>query len=112
MGLVWVSSLINWWITKKDVKLKFDEFPFESYDVVKGKLTWVAPNSKVTQVTPGNNVASYDIEVGLNQSCIKYQGRCIPLRSGQPATAEVVIRNRRIIDFLLDPFTKLKNGGT
>jgi hemolysin D len=96
--------------TKKDVKLKFDEFPFESYDVVKGKLTWVAPNSKVTQVSPGNNVASYDIEVGLNQSCIKHQGSCIPLRSGQPATAEVVIRNRRIIDFLLDPFTKLKNG--
>ncbi len=98
--------------TKKDVKLKFDEFPFESYDVVKGKLTWIAPNSKVTQVAPGNSVASYDIEVKLNQDCIKHQGSCIPLRSGQPATAEVVIRNRRIIDFLLDPFTKLKNSGS
>ena len=98
--------------TKKDVKLKFDEFPFESYDVVKGKLTWIAPNSKVTQVAPGTSVASYDIDVNLNQSCVKHQGSCIPFRSGQPATAEVVIRNRRIIDFLLDPFTKLKNGGS
>ena len=98
--------------TKKDVKLKFDEFPFESYDVVKGKLTWIAPNSKVTQVAPGTSVASYDIEVKLNQYCVKHQGSCIPFRSGQPATAEVVIRNRRIIDFLLDPFTKLKNGGS
>jgi hemolysin D len=96
--------------TKKDVKLKFDEFPFESYDVVKGKLTWIAPNSKVVQVAPGTNVASYDIEVRLNQSCVKHEGSCIPFRSGQPATAEIVIRNRRIIDLLLDPFTKLKSG--
>jgi hemolysin D len=94
----------------KDVKLKFDEFPFESYDVVKGKLTWVAPNSKFTQVASGGTMASYDIEVRLEQSCIKHEGKCIPFKSGQPATAEIVIRNRRIIDFILDPFKKLNNG--
>jgi hemolysin D len=90
----------------KDVKLKFDEFPFESYDVVKGKLTWISPNSKITP-TPGANLASYEIEVQLGQSCIKHEGNCIPFKSGQPATAEIVIRNRRIIDFVLDPFKKL-----
>jgi hemolysin D len=94
----------------KEVKLKFDEFPFESYDIVKGKLTWIAPNSKLTQVAPGVAVASYDIEVQLSQSCIKHDGHCIPFKSGQPATAEIVIRNRRIIDFILDPFRKLKNN--
>jgi hemolysin D len=94
---------------QKDVKLKFDEFPFESYDIVKGKLTWIAPNSKLTQVTPGVSVASYDIEVQLDQNCVKHEGACVPFRSGQPATAEVVIRNRRIIDFILDPFRKLRN---
>lgn len=97
---------------QKDVKLKFDEFPFESYDVVKGKLTWIAPNSKVTQVAPGVSTASYDIEVRLNQACVKHERSCIPFRSGQPATAEIVIRNRRIIDFILDPFTKLSNGNS
>ena len=94
---------------QKDVKLKFDEFPFESYDIVKGKLTWIAPNSKVVQVAPGVNAASYDIEVQLGQACVKHEGACLPFRSGQPATAEIVIRNRRIIDFILDPFRKLKN---
>jgi hemolysin D len=94
---------------QKDVKLKFDEFPFESYDIVKGKLTWIAPNSKLTQVAPGVNIASYDIEVQLGQACVKHEGNCVPFRSGQPATAEVVIRNRRIIDFILDPFKKLRN---
>jgi hemolysin D len=94
---------------QKDVKLKFDEFPFESYDIVKGKLTWIAPNSKITQVAPGVSIASYDIEVQLSQDCVKHERACIPFRSGQPATAEVVIRNRRIIDFILDPFRKLRN---
>jgi hemolysin D len=94
---------------QKDVKLKFDEFPFESYDIVRGKLTWIAPNSKIVQVAPGVNVASYDIEVQLVQACVKHEGACLPFRSGQPATAEIVIRNRRIIDFILDPFRKLKN---
>ena len=93
----------------KDVKLKFDEFPFESYDVVKGKLTWIAPNSRLV-ATPGGNVATYDIEVKLSQSCIQHDGKCILFKSGQPATAEVTIRNRRIIDFVLDPFSKLGKG--
>ena len=95
---------------QKDVNLKFDEFPFESYDVVKGKLTWIAPNSKLTQIPQGTPTASYDIEVKLSQSCIKYESNCISFKSGQPATAEIVIRNRRIIDFILDPFKKLGNS--
>jgi hemolysin D len=94
---------------QKDVKLKFDEFPFESYDIVKGKLTWIAPNSKITQTAQGT-MASYDLEVQLSQSCVKHEGTCIPFKSGQPATAEIVIRNRRIIDFILDPFKKLRNN--
>ena len=95
---------------QKDVKLKFDEFPFESYDVVRGKLTWIAPNSKLTQFPQGAPTASYDIEVKLSQSCIKHENNCISFKSGQPATAEIVIRNRRIIDFILDPFKKLGNS--
>jgi len=95
---------------QKDVNLKFDEFPFESYDVVRGKLTWIAPNSKLTQIPQGTPTASYDIEVKLSQSCIKYESNCISFKSGQPATAEIVIRNRRIIDFILDPFKKLGNS--
>jgi hemolysin D len=98
---------------KKDVKLKFDEFPFESYDVVKGILTWVSPNSRIPASSAGNisspqeRTPTYGIEVRLNQSCVKHEGQCIPFKSGQPATAEIVIRHRRIIDFVLDPFRKL-----
>ena len=103
---------------QQDVKLKFDEFPFESYEIVKGKLIWIAPNSKLSQTAVGaaapmenrTGSASYEIVVQLGQSCVKHEGKCIPLKLGQPATAEVTIRNRRIIDFMLDPFKKLGNN--
>jgi hemolysin D len=95
---------------QKDVKLKFDEFPFQSYEIVKGKLIWMAPNSKLPQADEKPGTASYEIVVQLNQSCVKHEGNCIPLKLGQPATAEVSIRNRRIIDFILDPFKKLGNN--
>ncbi|MEA5516744.1 HlyD family efflux transporter periplasmic adaptor subunit [Nodularia sp. UHCC 0506] len=94
---------------QKDVNLKFDEYPFQDYEVVKGKLTLVSPSSKVTQ-TPQGNIVTYDIEVELAQDCVQPQGRCYPFKPGQPATAEVIIRQRRIIDFILDPFKKLQKG--
>jgi hemolysin D len=93
----------------KDVKLKFDEFPFETYGIVNGKVTWISPNSKIV-VAPTGNLTNYEVKVGLSQTCIKHQKECLQFKSGQPATAEIIIRKRRIIDFIMDPFTKLKGG--
>ncbi|MDF5706643.1 MAG: HlyD family efflux transporter periplasmic adaptor subunit [Nostoc sp. S4] len=93
----------------KEVKLKFDEYPFQDYGVVRGKLSRVSPDSKITQTTEGN-LTTYDLEVELTQSCIQPESKCISFKSGQPATAEVIIRQRRIIDLLIDPFKKLQQG--
>jgi HlyD family secretion protein len=92
-----------------DVKLKFDEFPFQKYGIVDGSLTWMSPNSKMVNGPQGVEI-NYEIEVKLDNSCIKFEGKCLPLQSGQSATAEVVIRRRRIIEILLDPLLKLKGG--
>jgi hemolysin D len=93
----------------KDVKLKFDEFPFETYGIVNGKVIWISPNSKIV-ATPTGNLTNYEVKVGLSQTCIKHQKECLQFKSGQPATAEIIIRKRRIIDFIMDPFTKLKSS--
>jgi hemolysin D len=91
----------------KDVKLKFDEFPFQTYGIVNGKLKWISPNSKVVE-TPAGNIINYEVKISLNQSCVRHKNECLPFRSGQPATAEIIIRKRRILDLIMDPFTKLK----
>lgn len=92
------------------VKIKFDAYPFQDYGVLPGELIKIS--STTTQIdTPNGKVAAYNLDIALKQNCIPSANKCIPLRPGDTATAEVIIRQRRIIDFLLDPFKKLQQGG-
>ncbi|OCQ98430.1 hemolysin D [Nostoc sp. MBR 210] len=92
------------------VKLKFDAYPFQDYGVISGELIKISPTT--TEIdTPNGKVAAYNLDIALKQTCLPAANKCIPLRPGDTATAEVVIRQRRIIDFLLDPFKQLQQGG-
>jgi hemolysin D len=92
------------------VKLKFDAYPFQDYGIIEGKLVEISPTT--TEVdTPNGKVAAYNLEISLNQHCLRTRGKCIQFRPGDTATAEVIVRQRRIIDFLLDPFKQLQQGG-
>ena len=91
------------------VKLKFDAYPFQDYGVIPGHLSWISPDSKVTQTAQGN-AETFELKIALEKNCIPDRNKCITLTPGQTATAEVVVRQRRIIDFLIDPFKKLQNG--
>ena len=92
------------------VKMKFDAYPFQDYGVVEGTVSQISPTSKVTETEQGQ-IATFDLEIELEQTCIKTSQGCTELAAGQTATAEVIVRQRRIIDFILDPFKKLQKGG-
>jgi hemolysin D len=92
------------------VKLKFDAYPFQDYGVVAGHLRWKSPDSKKVE-SGQSQVEVFDLEITLEQTTIQAQNQRIVLTPGQTATAEVVVRQRRIIDFILDPFTQLQKGG-
>ena len=92
------------------VKLKFDAYPFQDYGIVSGELIKISPTT--TEIdTPNGKVAAYNLEISLKQNCIPAANKCISLHPGDTATAEVILRQRRIIDFLIDPFKKLQKGG-
>jgi HlyD family secretion protein len=92
------------------VKIKFDAYPFQEYGIVPGKVTRISPDSKVSQ-TPQGNIESFELEIALEQQYLQNGDKRIPLTAGQTASAEVIIRQRRVIDFVLDPFKKLQKGG-
>ncbi|ACK68877.1 secretion protein HlyD family protein [Gloeothece citriformis PCC 7424] len=92
------------------VKMKFDAYPFQDYGIIEGKLSQVSPTTKKIETSDGETSA-YELEIELDQTCIPSSKECIPLRPGDTATAEVVVRQRRLIDFILDPFKKLNSGG-
>ncbi|MCU0535572.1 MAG: response regulator [Hydrococcus sp. Prado102] len=96
--------------TGLSVKLKFDAYPFQDYGVVAGKLTKISPTT-IEIDTPNGKDNAYQLEIELNKPCISKSDRCIPLNPGDTATAEVIVRQRRVIDFVLDPFKKLGKEG-
>lgn len=91
------------------VKLKFDAYPFQDYGVVPGHLNWISPDSSAIETSQGK-AETFELEVALDQNFISTQNKHIALTPGQTATAEVIVRQRRIIDFILDPFKKLQKG--
>ncbi len=92
------------------VKMKFDAYPFQDYGVVEGELVEISPTTEEIE-TPEGKVAAYNLEIQLNRTCIPTPTECIALRPGDTATAEVIVHQRRVIDFILDPFKKLQKGG-
>ncbi|HEY9800011.1 MAG TPA: HlyD family efflux transporter periplasmic adaptor subunit [Leptolyngbyaceae cyanobacterium] len=92
------------------VKIKFDAYPFQDYGVVTGRVDWVSPDSKVTQSNQGNT-QNFELTISLARPYIQSGNKRIPLTPGQTATAEVIIRQRRVSDYILDPFKKLQTGG-
>ncbi|MEH1909629.1 MAG: HlyD family efflux transporter periplasmic adaptor subunit [Nostoc sp.] len=92
------------------VKIKFDAYPFQDYGVISGELIKISPTT--TEIdTPNGKVAVYNLDIALKENCIRSANKCIALHPGDTATAEIIVRQRRIIDFLLDPFKQLQQGG-
>jgi hemolysin D len=89
------------------VKLKFDAYPFQDYGSIPGRLTWIAPDSKVAE----DSSEFYEIEIQLERNYIQDDRKRIVLAPGQTATAEVVIRQRRLSDMLLSPVKNLQKSG-
>jgi HlyD family secretion protein len=92
------------------VQLKFDAYPFQDYGVVPGRVSKVSPDSKSIQ-TPQGQVETFELEIIPERTEIYAQNKRIVLTPGQTATAEVVVRQRRIIDLILDPFKQLQSDG-
>ena len=92
------------------VKLKFDAYPFQDYGIVEGKLVNISPTTKVIDTEEGKT-ESYELDVELDRNYIQAKNKRVALRPGQTATAEVIVRQRRLIDFVLEPFKKLHKDG-
>jgi HlyD family secretion protein len=104
----------------KPVKIKFDAYPYQDYGIVPGRVSWLSPDSKAASAQTDNPAQesqaqnreeAFEMEIALDRDYIQAANKRIPLTPGQTATAEVIVRQRRLIDFLLDPFRKLQKSG-
>ena len=89
------------------VKVKFDAYPYQDYGIVTGQVTYISPDSKADEQFG----VVYHVEVELDRNHVTEGGHQIEFKAGQTATAEIIIRRRRIADILLEPFRELQEGG-
>ncbi|MBW4517665.1 MAG: HlyD family efflux transporter periplasmic adaptor subunit [Timaviella obliquedivisa GSE-PSE-MK23-08B] len=87
------------------VRMKFNAFPYQRYGTVSGKVLFIAPDATIDEQLG----SGYRIEVALDQSTIGTQATL--LKAGQTATAEIVTRQRRIVDILFEPLKQLQKNG-
>ncbi|QIE26295.1 Hemolysin secretion protein D, chromosomal (plasmid) [Caballeronia sp. SBC1] len=86
------------------VKLKFNAFPYQRYGVIDGTLEFISPAAKPS---PETKQPVYEGRVTLARDYYQVADTRYPLRYGMTATAEIVVRERRLIDLGLDPFRQV-----
>ena len=91
--------------TGMSVHIKLDAYPYQDYGMFPGTITSISPDSKTDEKLG----QVYRVEVALNRSSVNAKGQTIPLKAGQTGLAEIVTRQRRIADVLLDPLKKMQN---
>ena len=93
-----------------DVQIKFDAYPYQDYGVVEGTLQNIAPTSQQQETSQGQ-VSSFEVDIKLAQTCIQTKRGCIELKPGDTAKAEIIVQEKPVIDYVIDPFKKLQSGG-
>lgn len=86
------------------VQLKFNAFPYQRYGLMRGTLQFISPATKPS-LTGKQPV--YEGRVTLERLEYKVGETSYPLRYGMTAVAEIVVRERRLIDLALDPFRNI-----
>ncbi|NJM28148.1 MAG: HlyD family efflux transporter periplasmic adaptor subunit [Pseudanabaena sp. RU_4_16] len=89
------------------VQLKFEAFPYQEYGIIPGKVMEVSPDAK-----PDEKLGTvYQVRVELERNSVASHQGTVKFKAGQTASAEIVLRRRRIVDILLDPIKQLQKGG-
>ena len=89
----------------QEVKMKFNAFAYQRYGFIEGKLEYISPS---TQLSEQSAAPFYKGRVTLKQDYFEVGAKRYLLRYGMEATAEIVVRKRRMIDLALDPFRNLE----
>ncbi|MBW4504931.1 MAG: HlyD family efflux transporter periplasmic adaptor subunit [Scytonematopsis contorta HA4267-MV1] len=80
-------------------RVKLATFPYQEFGTLEGKVEKVSPNA--TSDKDGN--LFYTARISINQQSAKGKIQKVLLTPGMAATAEIVIRQKTIMSFLLEP---------
>jgi hemolysin D len=89
------------------VKIKLDAYPYQDYGVISGKVTNISADAK----SDDKLGPVYRVEIELERDYVTDEQQKIEFKAGQTASADIIIRRRRIADVLLDPIRQMQKDG-
>lgn len=90
----------------QEVKLQYDAFPYQKFGIAYGKIITVADTAQLPQelgIPSRSQEPLYRIEVALAEQHVIAFSREMRLQAGMELTADIVLENRRLVEWLLEP---------
>lgn len=109
---LWAPSRAIGFLKKgAEVRLMYDSFPYQKFGVGHGKVRDVSltPVSPKEQVIKNSGEDLYRIRVTLVRGSLSAYGKDWLLRPGMALTADIVLEERSLLDWLLEPMFAIKN---
>ncbi|NQY41381.1 MAG: HlyD family efflux transporter periplasmic adaptor subunit [Henriciella sp.] len=100
------SRAIGFVEPRQIVKLQYDAFPYQKFGIALGEIQGVASTAQLPQEL---NVASqtgeplYRVSITLAKQTVEAFSKEMPLQAGMEFTADIVLENRRLSEWLLEP---------
>ncbi|MAJ09221.1 MULTISPECIES: HlyD family efflux transporter periplasmic adaptor subunit [Ponticaulis] len=92
--------------TGQQVNLQYDALPYQKFGFGRGIVSDISSATLMPQelgITSQNPEPLYRVSVQLEDTSIEAFSSNIPLQSGMELTAEIVLEDRRLIEWLLEP---------
>jgi membrane fusion protein len=88
------------------VKLQYDAFPYQKFGMAYGVINYVSNTAQLPQdlgVVTQSSESLYRISIRLDAQSIKVYSKNLPLQQGMEFTADIVLEDRRLVEWLLEP---------
>jgi HlyD family secretion protein len=88
-------------------KVKLATFPYQEFGIVEGEVTKISPNSVMEKDENGRDMGPvFPTRIKLNKSLIRVHDKDVPLTPGMAATAEIVTRQKSVLQYMIEPITR------
>lgn len=90
----------------QQVKLQYDAFPYQKFGIAYGEIATVASTAQLPQeigVASQTGEPIYRVGIKLELQSIEAFSKQVPLQPGMELTADIVLENRRLLEWLLEP---------
>jgi len=94
------------------VKLMYDAFPYQKFGLAGGQIIGVSPVAlRPDEIGVATNSPEllYKVKIQLAEQKVSAFGKAHSLGAGMELSADIVLEERRVVDWLLEPLRSIRN---